>query len=72
MEVLSPKNPSFGVDKIKSSSADNYPLEYTISSDGIIFRLFSSLADLVFLVVFNSYEHTLGTYYNMKRDEKGR
>ena len=63
MEVASPKRSSFRKDTTKSSIVDNLPLGCTISSDGIVFRLFSPLADQVFLVVFDSYEHTLGTYY---------
>ena len=72
MEVASPKRSSFRKDTTKSSIVDNLPLGCTISSNGIVFRLFSPLADQVFLVVFDSYEHTLGTYYSMKRDEHGR
>ena len=73
MEVLSLKMSST---KIKNREAkevlfEDYSLGFTSLEDGIIFRLFSPLAQQVFLVVFDNYEHTLGTYYSMEKDKKG-
>lgn len=48
-----------------------YPMGYSILEDGLVFRLFSPNADKVSLVIFNSYESTSGTEYEMEKNRHG-
>jgi len=73
MEVLYPEmaEVKFKKRKTRTIDFDQYQLGFTILKKEIVFRLFAPKADHVFLVVFDNYEHSYGTYYSMYKDTDG-
>lgn len=58
-------------DTHKKINFDAYDLGLSILESGLVIRVFSPKAEQLFLVVFDSFEHCVGTYYSMTKDDAG-
>ncbi len=50
---------------------DEYQLGYTILKKGIVFRLFAPRADKITLIIFDHYEQTSGTSFDLTKESTG-
>lgn len=73
MEVLSPEMAAIKIKDKKPTTIhfNEFPLGYSFTSKGVVFRLFAPRAQSVTLVIFDDYEHLYGTSFEMIRSESG-
>lgn len=73
MEVQSPKMVTANLKEPdpQTINFDSFPLGYSFTEQGVVFRLFAPKADHVQLIVFDSYEHLTGEAFDMLKDANG-
>lgn len=73
MEVLSPEMAAVKiVESIPPTiQFEDFSSGYTLTNEGVIFRLYAPKADSVQLVIFDNYENLYGSEFSMLKDEDG-